>query len=55
MKTLIPINEDIPDIGPIGCVERWKNPGPDERKQMFSLVEEVFYCFVSPSNSPCRL
>ena len=35
--------EDIPDVdtGPIGCIERWKNAGPDERKKMVTLFEET--------------
>jgi Kyakuja-Dileera-Zisupton transposase len=33
--------EDAEDEGTgLGCIERWRNAGPEERKKMFALFEE---------------
>jgi hypothetical protein len=33
--------EDTTDEGTgLGCIERWRNAGPEERKKMFALFEE---------------
>jgi hypothetical protein len=33
--------EDTADEGTsLGCIERWRNAGPEERKKMFALFDE---------------